>query len=133
MIRGRPLCAGAAEAETLVFDVPFSFIGDVNTKDGTITMADHPLKGSNLKGKVLVMTTGHGGTIAPFMAYEAMKNHCAPVAILCNQADSITVECGLVMGIPVIDSFGEDITRLIRTGERVTVNGAAGTVEPSAG
>lgn len=128
MIKGNSLCGGEAKGEALVFDVPFSFIGDVDSKNGEITMADHPLRGFNMTGKVLITTTGHGGTIAPFMAYEAHKNGCKPVAIVCNLADSITIECGIVMGIPVIDSFGEDVTKVFKTGDLLWVDGSVGTV-----
>lgn len=129
MIKGRVLCGADAEGEAMVFKVPFSFIGDVDPKSGEITMADHPLKGTNLKGKVLVTTTGHGGTIAPYMAYQAQKNNCNPIAILCNHADSLTLECAIVMGIPIIDGFDSDITEILKTGDRVVVNGKEGLVK----
>jgi len=129
MLKGRVLCGASAEGEALVFKVPFSFIGDVNPNSGEITMANHPLKGMNLKGKVLVTTTGHGGTIAPFMAYQAKKSNCNPVAIICNHADSLTLECAIVMGIPIIDGFDVDITEAVKTGGKVLVNGKEGIVE----
>lgn len=128
MIKGRSLCGGNARGEALVFDVPFAFIGDVDSKNGEITMADHPLRGSNMKDKVLIMTTGHGGTIASFMAYELLKNGCKPAAILCNIADSITIECGIVMGIPVVDGFDEDITKSFKLGDMLLVDGRSGNV-----
>ena len=128
MIKGKVLCGGDAKGEALVFDVPFSFIGDVDPKNGEIIMANNALRGYNIKDKVLVMTTGHGGTIAPFMAYEAHKNGCKPVAIICNIADSITIECGIVMGIPVVDSFKEDITKVFKTGDVLSINVGDGTI-----
>lgn len=129
MIKGKILFGGNAEGEALVFKVPFSFIGDMDPENGEITMANHALRGSNLKGKVLVTTTGHGGTIAPFIAYLAQKNNCNPVAILCNHADSLTLECAIVMGVPIIDDFNLDITEILKTGDRIKVYGQEGCIE----
>ncbi len=129
MIKGRAVCGKIAEGEAVVFQAPFSFIGDMDPESGEVTMANHPLFGTNLKGKVLVVTTGHGGTIAPFMAYKAKLNNCNPAAIVCNFADNITVECAIVMGIPVVDGFREDITQIIKSGLHVTVDGTHGTID----
>jgi len=129
MMKGRAVCGNIAKGEAIVFQAPFSFIGDMDPKSGEVTMANHPLFGTNLKGKVLIVTTGHGGTIAPFMAYEAQRNGCGPAAIACNYADNITVECAIVMGIPLVDGFQEDITKSINNGQMVIVDGNNGTID----
>jgi predicted aconitase with swiveling domain len=126
---GKSLNKGHVKGEAVVFEVPFSFIGDLNPDNGKVTMTGHPLFGTSLKDKILVFPTGRGGTIAPYIAYYAQKNHVAPRAILCNQADSITLECALTIDIPIMDNFSGDITRQVTTGGMIEVNGDEGFIE----
>ena len=117
------------KGEAMVFESPFSFIGDMSPDLGTVTMSGHPLFGKSLKGKILVIPTGRGGTIAPYIAYHAKENHAAPKAILCNFADTITLECALTIDIPIMDQFPVDITGALSTGDKVEVNVNSGYVE----
>lgn len=121
-IKGKSLNNGKVRGKALVFDVPFSFIGDMCPDTGTVTMSGHPLFGESLKDKILVIPTSRGGTIAPFIAYHAQKNNVAPAAILCNIADTITLECALTIDIPIMDSFEEDITRLLVSGDELEID-----------
>ncbi len=130
-IKGRVLNTGTVSGEAVVFDKGFSFIGDMDPATGTVTMTGSENHGRSLKDKILVIPTGRGGTIAPYIAYYAKKNAAAPLAILCNSADTITLECALVIDIPIMDQFPTDITKTARTGNRVSVNGREGFVELS--
>ncbi|HHU02861.1 MAG TPA: DUF126 domain-containing protein [Christensenellaceae bacterium] len=117
--KGRVLNPGRAKGEALVFNLPFSFIGDMSPKTGEITMVGHPNFGMSVKNKVLVFQTGRGGTIAPYMLYEAVKNNVGPCAILCDNADMLTLECALTVDIPIYDAFGEKITEALKNGDMV--------------
>lgn len=128
MIKGRGICKGQAKGTAMVFQQPFSFIGDVDVHTGEITMLGSSLAGQSLQNRILVIPTGHGGTIAPFMAYLAAKKGTAPKGIICNFADNITIECGIVMGIPVIDCFSENITECICQEQELEMDGMSGTV-----
>ena len=128
-ITGKALNGGYAKGEAVVLDVPFSFIGDMNPYTGELTMIGHPLFGTSLKNKVLVIPTGKGGTIAPYIAYYAQKNGNAPVALLCNKADFLTLESALTINIPVMEDFSADITTQINTGSQVEVNAGQGYIE----
>ncbi|MCR4441824.1 MAG: DUF126 domain-containing protein [Peptococcaceae bacterium] len=119
---GRVLNAGYVRGEAVVIDVPFSFIGDVNPTNGEITLTGHHLFGTPLKGKIMVIPTGKGGTIAPYIAYQLKKNDKAPLAILCNHIEPVTLECALTMDIPVLDGFMGDITKEIKTGDYLEIN-----------
>jgi len=121
--KGRVINAGEAKGEAFVLDIPFSFIGDFDPKTGKFEVKGQPLYGESLAGKVLVCPTGKGGTIAPFIAYEAWKIGKAPAAILCNSADPILCESALVINIPILDSFDTDIVNAINTGEMVSISG----------
>lgn len=120
---------GKVKGEAVVFEVPFSFIGDFDPASGKVSMSGHPLFGCSLKDKILVIPTSRGGTIAPYIAYYAKKNKVSPAAILCNIADTITLECALTADIPIMDNFAEDITKVLLTGDKLEINTDTGLVE----
>ena len=120
-LKGRVINGGNASGEALVLDVPFSFIGDFDPDTGKITILNHPLFGKSLANKILVCPTGKGGTIAPFIAYQAMKKGNAPAAILCRKVEPILCESALAVDIPVLDCFLEDLLQVIKTGQSVRI------------
>lgn len=126
-LTGRVVNGKNVEAEALVLDRPFSFIGDFDPKTGELTIKGHSLDGKSLAKKVLVCVTGKGGTIAPFTAYQAARKGNAPVAILCEKMEPIICECALVMDIPILDGFAESPVKAIRSGQMLSVS-ESGTV-----
>lgn len=127
--KGRVINGGNVSGQAVVLDVPFSFIGDFDPTTGNITILNHPLFGASIAGKVLVCPTGKGGTIAPFIAYEAMKKGKAPSAILCREADPILCESALAINIPILDSLDDAFFRLITTGQSVSIANGEVSVE----
>ena len=128
-LTGRVINGGKVTAQAVVLDSAFAFIGQFDPAMGTLVFEGHPLHGCSLAGKVLVCTTGKGGTIAPFIAYQANQEGKAPAAILCDHADPILTECALVIDIPILDTFDQEPTKAIRTGQTVAINGETVTVE----
>jgi predicted aconitase with swiveling domain len=129
VLKGRVINAGSVTAEAVVLDTPFSFIGDFDPETGQLMLSGHPLEGESIAGKVLVIPTGKGGTIAPWIAFEAAKRHMAPAAILCPRSESITCECAITIDIPMLDSFEENILEIIETGRLVHIDGDTVTIE----
>ena len=129
-LKGRAINVGYANGVALVLDFPFSFIGDFDPATGILVMDNHPLQGRSIAGKILVCPTGKGGTIAPFIAYQAKLAGKAPAAILCEKADPILCECALVINIPIIDTFDKNLQENIRTGQTVTVEGGNVSIDP---
>ncbi len=129
VLKGRVINAGSVTAEAVVLDTPFSFIGDFDADTGRLLLGGHALEGESIAGKVLVMPTGKGGTIAPWIAFEAAKRNIAPAAILCRKGEPITCECAITIDIPMLDSFEENILDVIETGQRVRIDGDTVTVE----
>jgi predicted aconitase with swiveling domain len=120
-MKGRVINGGNASGEALVLDVPFSFIGDFDPETGNITILNHPLFGKSLANKILVCPTGKGGTIAPFIAYQAKKKGNAPAAILCRKVEPILCESALAINIPILDSLSKDPVEHIKTGQFITI------------
>jgi len=121
-LKGRVINGGSVKAEAFVLSVPFSFIGDFDPATGKLTIEGHPLYGKSLANKVLVCPTGKGGTIAPFIAYQALKKGNAPAAILCEKADPLLCESAIAINIPILDSFDESPVEMIKTGQLITIN-----------
>jgi len=121
-LKGKALNPGKTKGEAVVFQTPFSFIGDMSPVTGEVTMVGNPNFGKSLKDKVLVFQTGRGGTIAPFILYQAVKNKVGPCAILCDHADMLTLECALTVDIPILDDFNGKITELIKTGDMLEID-----------
>ena len=120
-LTGRIINGGNAAGEAFVLHVPFSFIGDFDPNTGKLAILDHPLFGKSLADKILVCPTGKGGTIAPFIAYQAKKKGNAPAAILCREVEPLLCESALAIDIPLLDSLSEDPMENIRTGQFVSI------------
>lgn len=131
-MKGRIINEGNVVGRVVVLDAPFSFIGDFDPSTGNIIIPNHPMFGESVAGKILVCPTGKGGTIAPFVAYEAMKKGNAPAAILCREVDPILCESALAINIPILDSLGEDFFQFIKTGETVSIHDGEVSVEACA-
>lgn len=128
-LKGRVINGGDAKGEALVLDVPFSFIGDFDPDTGKLAIQGHPLLGESLANKILVCPSGKGGTIAPFIAYQAWQKGNAPAAILCEKAEPILCESAITINIPILDAFNENPVERIKTGQFISINKDEVTVE----
>lgn len=121
-LKGRVINGGTVKGEAVVLDVPFSFIGDFDPDTGKLAIEGHRLFGESLANKILVCPTGKGGTIAPFIAYQAWKQGNAPAGILCEKAEPILCESAIAINIPILDSFDKNPVQTIKTGQSISIN-----------
>jgi len=128
-LTGRVINKGTLTAQAVVLDVAFSLIGDFDPATGTLAIEGHPLAGESLANKILVCPTGKGGTIAPFIAYEAWQRGNAPAGILCQTADPLLCESAITIQIPILDCFDQDPVAVIKTGDTVSIRGGEVTVD----
>lgn len=128
-LRGRTINGGDAESEAIVLKTPFNFTTDFDPRTGTLGIKGHPLYGKKIGNKILVIPAAKGAVTAAITIYHAKKLGNAPVAILCRKADPITVECAMVVDIPIMDSFDKDIIEVIKTGDHVKVFGEKGIIK----
>ncbi|WMW60400.1 DUF126 domain-containing protein [Serratia marcescens] len=122
-LQARPLNPGWVVAEAFLVEQAFSFIGDFDPQTGALLIPHHPRYGESLAGKALVCPGGKGGTMAPFLIYEAFQQGNAPAAIICNHADPILFESAMAVDIPIFDRFDEDVLALFKHGQRVAIDG----------
>ena len=129
ILRGRKINGGTAEGEAIVSKLPFSYLGDLDPRSGTVLPEGHDLRGQNIAGKIFVFPIGKGSTVGPNIAYAAKKLGNMPKAMVCVQAEPVMAVVSIMNDIPMVAGFDADILDEIRSGDRIRVDGDAGTIE----
>jgi phosphomecalonate degydratase small subunit len=129
-------CApGVFEGEAIVSDLPFGFWQGLDPATGLVIDKRHDLCGLSLKSKVFIFPCGRGSTGTPGIFLEAVRNKCAPGAIVNVKSEPMIVMCALLAEtffqtrIPIVDGLGGAPSELFRTGDRVRVDGATGVIQ----
>jgi predicted aconitase with swiveling domain/ADP-ribose pyrophosphatase YjhB (NUDIX family) len=126
ILKGRGLSKGSGEADLLISTEPVSFLGEVDAKTGKIIDEKSEVFGESVAGKVFAFPSGKGSTVGSYVLYGLALNDCAPVAIL-NERSEVVVTVGVIIsGIPLVDCL--DLS-LLRTGDKVKVDGSEGSVD----
>jgi len=125
-LKGRKIYKGITEGEAIVTEDGISFYGGVDPDTGKVVEAGHELEGQSITGKILVFPTGKGSTVGSYTLYRMKKNNTAPAAIVNKQIDTIIAVGCIISEIPCVDKID---VNLIKTGQRIVVNGSEGTVE----
>ena len=119
----------AVTGEALVADDNFSARYDLDRINGVFSRPQHKLAGQSYRDKILVLNTAMGGVATAWMLYEMQSRGITPKAILFNNANTILVQGAAMADMAMCDRFVDgDITTLIKTGQMVAVDPAAGEV-----
>ena len=119
----------AVEGEALVADDDFSARYDLDRIGGTFSRSQHKLFGQSYRDKVLVLNTAKGGVASAWMLHEMKSRGIVPKAILFNTANPILAQGAALAYLTICDRFDDgDVTRLIRTGDRLEIDPAEGIV-----
>lgn len=119
----------AVEGTALVADDNFSARYDLDRITGVFSRPQHKLYGQSYKDVILVLNTAKGGVATAWMLHEMVSRGIAPRAILLNSANTIMAQGAAFAGMAMCDRFADgDVTRLIRTGDHVSVDPSAGSV-----
>ena len=128
VLQGRPVAPGTAQGEALVTTEAVSWCGGVDPMTGTVTELGHELRGENVKGKVLVFLTGKGSSAFSHATHVTRVAGCQPAAVIVKEVNPQVALGTVVMHIPAVTELKQDPTKLIATGDFVTVDGSSGTV-----
>ena len=128
-IRAHTVSAGKAEGEAVVYNGPFSFMGDMDPATGIVPVPRHQLQGKSLVNKVFVFTTGKGSSAGDSIAWIAKQNGNAPAAIICLESEPVLSGALIATEIPAVDRPDKDIFQLINTGDYVKVDATHGIIE----
>ncbi len=119
----------AVTGEALVADDNFSARYDLDRIKGIFSRPQHALAGQSYVDKILVLNTAKGGVASAWMLYEMKSRGLAPKAILFNAANTILAQGAALANMAMVDRFADgDVTKLIKTGELVTVKPSEGVV-----
>jgi predicted aconitase with swiveling domain len=119
----------AVTGEALVADDNFSARYDLDRIKGVFSRPQHKLAGQSYRDKILVLNTAKGGVATAWMLYEMQSRGITPKAILFNNANTILVQGAAMADMAMCDRFIDgDVTTLIKTGQMVAVDPAAGEV-----
>jgi predicted aconitase with swiveling domain len=135
IFRGKGCAPGEFEGEAVVSNQPFGFWQGIDPRTGLVIDRRHDLFGVSLRNKVFVFPFGRGSTGTPGIFLEAVRNGCAPAAIVNVKSEPMIVACALLaeaffkVKVPIVDGLDEKPQDILRTGDRVRVNGATGEVE----
>ncbi|MRG72450.1 DUF126 domain-containing protein [Alphaproteobacteria bacterium HT1-32] len=117
------------EGEALVAEDNFSARYDLDRLKGVFSRPQHKLHGQSYKDKILVFNTAKGGVASAWMLHEMKSRGIAPKAILFNTANTILAQGAALADMTMCDRFEDgDVTRLIKTGDRLEVDPENGVV-----
>ena len=129
-IAARGVVHGRASGPALVSDEGISFLGDLDIRTGRVVNRTHSMKGRSVAGRVLVLPHSVGSAGAWRVLYQLHVHGTHPVAIVQNSVpDSSLVQGAILAGIPIVCEPEVDVTKAVRSGDTVEVNGTAGLVD----
>jgi hypothetical protein len=129
VLRGRKVVGGIAEGEALVTHETISGWGGVNAMLGTVIETRHELRGQSFKNKVLVFPGAKGSSGWSVVFHTTRLAGTAPKALVFNEMTTKVALGAVVMRVPSVTDLDRNPLDVIETGDWVTVNGDAGTVE----
>lgn len=128
LIRGHPGIGPTVTGEALVAEDYFSARYDLDRIAGVFSRPAHKLYGQSYVGKVLVLLGAKGGVATAWMLRNMVEMERAPLALLLNTANPIMAQGAAFADLPFMDRFEGDITKLISTGDQITVDPGGGTI-----
>jgi predicted aconitase with swiveling domain len=119
----------AVTGTALVAKDNFSARYDLDRKRGIFSRPTHALVGQSYAGKILVLDTAKGGVATAWMLHEMQSRGIVPLALVFNRVNAILAQGAAFGAVTMVDRFDGDVTDLIRTGDRLRIDAAAGVVE----
>jgi predicted aconitase with swiveling domain len=116
-------------AIALVASDNFSARYDLDRIRGVFSRPQHKLYGQSYVGKALVLVTAKGGVASAWMLREMVSRGMAPAALIFDRTNTILAQGAAFAELPLMDRFeAGDPTRLLRTGDELKIEPAAGRV-----
>src|SRR6266446_5514575 len=119
----------AVRATALVAKDNFSARYDLDRKAGVFSRPTHKLAGQSYVGRILVLDQAKGGVATAWMLRDMTERRLVPLALVFNRVNPILAQGAAFAGVALVDRFAGDVTELIRTGDELRVDPAAGVVE----
>lgn len=131
ILKGRTMHGGIAEGEAVVTREGLGGMSVFDMNTGTVVEIGNDIKGQNIKGKVLVFKCGKGSSSWALWHQVLRFMGVSPKAYIVKECNPQTALGAAVLRCPFITELDEDPTKVISTGDWVTVDGDKGVVEIS--
>jgi uncharacterized protein len=128
VIKGRRAIRGVAEGIALVSRETIQGWNGID-KTGTVIEKGHPFEGWSIKDAVLVLPGAKGSNGWSIHFHSARVAGVGPAALVFPRIDSRTGVTAAVLNVPTVTDLDCDPFDLIKTGDRVRVDGDSGIVE----
>jgi hypothetical protein len=130
LLRCHPGIGPAVEGEALVAKDNFSARYDLDRKAGIFSRPGHALAGQSYNGRILVFDQAKGGVATAWMLRDMADRGIVPLALVFNRVNPILAQGAAFADLALVDRFADgDVTGLIRSGDRLRLDPARGTVE----
>lgn len=106
----------------------FSARYDLDRDTGIFRRPTHKLAGQSYIGLILVLNEAKGGVASAWMLSEMKARGLAPLGFVFNRVNPILAQGAALAGLTLVDRFSGDVTQLIRTGDALAIDPAAGEV-----
>ena len=128
-ISARPIVKGHVEAEAIVCQKPFSFMGDVDMDTGVIIAKGHEHEGESIAGKVMIYPETKGSSGGCIVLMTLAKRSKQPAAIVLEKpADPNIVEGAILAGVSMVCEPEQSLVARVPNGTTVKVDGTTGEV-----
>ena len=127
-ITGKGVVGGKAEGHALVSTVPLCFRTEYDPATGDVIGLRHPLRGQNLRNKVLIMPSTKGSCGNSMSFSTGCKEGNGPAALVCLRREPLAVLSCVVNEIPMVCDLEGDPFELIASGDYVQVDADRGVV-----
>ena len=118
------------QGRALVAKDGFSARYDLDRIKGVFSRPAHKLAGQSYVGKILVLDTAKGGVATAWMLHEMKSRGIVPLALVFNRVNPILAQGAAFGMVTMVDRFADgDVTDLIRTGDTLRIDPAAGLVQ----
>ena len=119
----------AVRGDALVAADQFSARYDLERSRGIFSRPSHRLAGESYADRILVLDGAKGGVATAWMLHDMRARRIVPRALIFNRVNPIIAQGAAFAGIALVDRFAGDVTTLLRTGDTLRVDPAAGLVE----
>ena len=128
VLRCHPGIGREVTGTALVAKDNFSARYDLDRKAGVFSRPSHALASQSYKGVILVLDQAKGGVATAWMLREMKERGIVPLALIFNRVNPILAQGAAFGGVTMVDRFEGDVTDLIRTGDELRIEPAAGVV-----
>ena len=129
ILKCHPGIGPAVTGTALVAKDNFSARYDLDRKAGVFSRPTHALAGQSYAGRILVLDQAKGGVATAWMLHEMKSRGIVPLALVFNRVNPILAQGAAFGDVTMVDRFEGDVTDLIRTGDELRIDPAAGRVE----